>query len=77
MKFEIVNEKDIISLPDWGLGCFMVVHEVEFEVFQQWITIKGEMFEINQGTGKPESKGKHVIDAGIDINIIYEDEEVE
>ena len=66
--------KDIIPLPDYGVGCFLVVREIEIEIQRTWMIIKGTLYTINQDTGEPEKLDKAEIDCPFNVQSIIEAE---
>ena len=64
--------KEIEPLPDYGVGAFLVVDCIEFDILKTWLTLKGELYEINQDTGEPESKGEHRVDCPFNVQSVCE-----
>ena len=65
--------KDYIDLTkEQGVGCFMVIDNFDLNIKYNQMLIRGELFEINQETGKPDSLGEHEVNINLKINDIYD-----
>ena len=72
MKFKPENKDYIDLTKEQGVGCFMVIESFDIKIRYNQMLIKGELFEINQDTGKPESLGEHEVNINLQINDIYD-----
>ena len=64
--------KQIVPLPDYGVGCFMVVSCYEIDILKNWLILKGVLYEVNQNTGEPEKQGLYEVDCPFNVQSIIE-----
>jgi len=64
--------KQIVPLPDYGVGCFMVVSCYEIDILKNRLTLKGVLYEVNQNTVEPEKQGLYEVDCPFNVQSILE-----